>query len=345
MKASTILKSAAFALAAVRAVTLTARRARATKLAGRTVLVTGASRGLGRAVALELARRGCKVAICARTSSDLETVRAELVALGATVHAEVCDLRSMDQVQTLVENVRAHLGPIDVLVANAATIAVGPVESMTVNDFDDAMSSIFKTSLHAALAVLPSMRSRKTGTVAFITSIGGKIGIPHLVPYSTAKFAEVGLAEGLRAESAGSGINVLTVVPGLMRTGSHVHATFKGNAEKEYGWFGAGATAPMPMTIDAARAARRIARAIARGDDEIVLTPAAQLGVAAQRFTPDLLRLVLRLATSFLPRAPSIPARDLRRREGLEVERTSSALAVAFVRARGAELAAENNQV
>jgi short-subunit dehydrogenase len=271
-------------------------------------------------------------------------VRAELVALGATVHAEVCDLRNMEQVAGLVANVTAHLGPIDVLVANAATIAVGPVESMTVSDFDDAMTSIFKTSLHAALAVLPSMRSRKRGTVAFITSVGGKISVPHLVPYSTAKFAEVGLAEGLRAETAQSGINVLTVIPGLMRTGAHVHATFKGNAEREYGWFGIGATAPAPMTIDPARAARRIVRAIARGDHQIVLTPAAQLGVAAQRLTPGLVGLAMRIASRLLPKAPSIPARDLRRREGIDVERSSAAPEVAFVKARGAKLVAANNQ-
>ena len=344
MNASNILKGAALAFAAVGAATFATRSARAIRLEGKTALVTGASRGLGRAVALELGRRGCRVAICARSSADLEKVRAELVALGATVHAEVCDLRNMEQVQALVANVSAHLGPIDVLVANAATIAVGPVESMTVSDFDDAMTSIFKTSLHAALAVLPSMRTRKRGTLAFITSVGGKISVPHLVPYSTAKFAEIGLAEGIRAESAQSGINVLTVVPGLMRTGAHVHATFKGNAEQEYGWFGAGATAPAPMTIDPARAARRIARAIARGDHEIILTPVAQLGVAAQRLSPDLVRLVLRVASRLLPKAPSIPARDLRRREGLDVERSSAAPGVAFVKARGAKLVTANNQ-
>jgi len=345
MHATTILKGAAVAFAAVRASSFATRAKRGIRLEGKTVLVTGSSRGLGRAVALELGRRGCRVAICARTSADLERVRAELVALGVTVHAEVCDLRSMDQVEGLVANVTAHLGPIDVLIANAATITVGPVESMAVADFDDAMTSIFKTSLHAALAVLPSMRSRKRGTVAFVTSLGGKISVPHLVPYSTAKFAEVGLAEGLRAESAQSGINVLTVIPGVMRTGAHVHATFKGNAEKEYGWFGAGATAPMPMTIDPARAARRIARAVARGDHEIILTPAAQVGLAVQRLSPELVGFLMRIASRLLPKAPSIPARDLRSRDGLDVERSSAAPEVAFVKARGARLATQNNQV
>lgn len=242
--------------------------------------------------------------------------------------------------------VEAALGPIDVLVANAATISVGPIETMQVADFDDAMESIFKTSLHAALAVLPRMRTRHGGTIAFITSIGGKIGLPHLVPYSAAKFAEVGLAEGLRAESAKDGVHVLTVVPGLMRTGSHVHATFKGDSAKEYGWFGAGATAPMPMTIDAARAARRIVRAIERGDREIILTPAAQLAVRTHGAAPSLIDLVTRIAGRFLPRAPALLADGVRRREGLDLERTASASkGVALVRERGRRLAEKNHQL
>ena len=87
------------------------------------------------------------------------------------------------------------------------------------------------------------MRARGEGTLAFITSIGGKIGVPHLAPYSSAKFAEVGFAQALRAEVAKDGVHVLTVVPGLMRTGSPTHAQFGGDAEKEYAWFTASANA------------------------------------------------------------------------------------------------------
>jgi short-subunit dehydrogenase len=216
---------------------------------------------------------------------------------------------------------------------------------MQVADFDEAMESIFKTSLNAALAVLPRMRTRRTGTIAFITSIGGKIGVPHLVPYSAAKFAEVGLAEGLRAESAKDGVHVLTVVPGLMRTGSHVHATFKGDAEKEYGWFGAGATSPAPMTIDAARAARRIVRAVERGDRQIILTPAAQLAVRAHAVSPGMFDLVMALAGHLLPRAPALLADGVRKREGLDVERTAASKAVTYVHERGRRFAEKNNQL
>lgn len=345
MRPIDILKGAAVVLAAVQAASMAARVARGTRVRGRTALVCGASRGLGRAVALELARRGARVAICARTEADLDRVRAELFGMGATVYAEVCDLRDKVQVDALVANVEAVLGPVDVLVANAATIAVGPIESMRVEDFDEALGSIFKTSLNAALAVLPEMQRRRRGTLAFITSIGGKIGVPHLVPYSAAKFAEVGLAEGLRAETGKDGVHVLTVVPGLMRTGAHVHATFKGDAEKEYAWFGAGATAPMPVTIDSARAARRVVRAIERGDQEIVLTPAAQVAVATKAVVPSLLGFVMRTVARLLPEAPTRGEAGIRRREGFELESTSPSKAVAYVRHRGLPIVEKNNQI
>jgi short-subunit dehydrogenase len=341
----TLLKGAAVVLAAAKVASVAARASRGRRVRGKTVLVCGASRGLGRAIALELGRRGARVAICARDALDLDDVRAELIRLGATVHAEACDLRAFDQVETLVANVTAALGPIDVLVANAATISVGPIETMGVEDFDEAMESIFKTSLHAALAVLPRMQSRRTGTIAFITSLGGKIGVPHLVPYSTAKFAEVGLAEGLRAEIAKDGIHVLTVVPGLMRTGAHVHATFKGDSEKEYGWFGASASAPAPMTISSTRAARRIVHAIERGDREIILTPAAKLAVRMHGVAPGLLDLVMKLAGRLLPRPPALLADGVRRREGIELEDSSPSKAVAFVRKHGRDLAEKNHQL
>lgn len=340
-----ILKGAAVALALAALAGVLVRASRGMRLEGKTALVCGASRGLGRAIALELARRGCQVAICARSERELEEVRIELVALGATVHAETCDLRDAEQVESLVDNVTANLGPIDVLVPVAGSILVGPIETMTVEDFDDAMESIFKTSLNASLAVLPSMRARRTGTIAFITSVGGKIGVPHLLPYVAAKFAEVGLASGLRAESAKDGVHVLTVVPGLMRTGSHVHAELKGDAEKEYRWFGAAATSPAPLTIDASRAARRIVRAIERGDTELVLTPAAKLAVGANTLSPSLFSVVMGLAARLLPRAPGSRAAGIRRREGLELERVSSSRAVAWVRTRGHDLAASHRQL
>ena len=106
------------------------------------------------------------------------------------------------------------------------------------------------------------------GRIVNITSIGGKIAVPHLLPYTCAKFAAVGFSEGLRAELADTGINVTTVVPGLMRTGSHLHAEFGGEQGAEYRWFALNASAPYPIAIGTDRAARLIVRAVKRGQTE-----------------------------------------------------------------------------
>lgn len=349
MSLATIVKGAALALAARELGRTAARWGRGMHVRGKTALVCGASRGLGRAVALELARRGANVAVCARDERDLDHLRAELAAIGGTVFAAPCDLRFEEEVRTFVANVATRLGPIDLLVCNAATIEVGPVETMSARDFDDAMESIWKVALHPTLAVLPDMRERRAGTIAFVTSIGGKIGVPHLAPYCAAKFAEVGLAETLRAELSKDGVHVLTVIPGLMRTGSHVHARFKGDSEKELGWFGASATAPL-VSIDADRAARRIIHAIERGDHELVYTLPARLALRLHDLLPTAYAIAMALTARLLPRAPEGLRPHERRsredagREGVDVMATSGSRAVAAVERRSRPLVARHAQ-
>src|SRR6185369_6660508 len=131
------------------------------------------------------------------------------------------------QVAAMVSQVNERLGGIDVLVNNAGIISVGPIESQTIEDFREAMDVMFWGHVNTILAVLPQMQRRRSGWIGNVSSIGGKISVPHLVPYSCAKFASVGLSEGLTAELAKDGINVTTIVPGLMRTGAHINAYFK----------------------------------------------------------------------------------------------------------------------
>lgn len=311
---------------------------------GQVVLVCGGSRGLGRALARAFAERGAHVAICGRDAVDLADARAELERIAvaratrrrrappAEVLARTCDLRDREQLAELVAYVSAHLGPIDVLVANAATIEVGPVEVLGVEAFERAMRDIFMTALGAALAVVPSMRARRSGTVAFIASIGGRMGVPHLAPYSAAKFAELGFAEALRAEVARDGVRVLTVIPGLMRTGSYAHARFVGDPEKEYLWFTAGATTPL-VAMDAARAAQRIVAAIARGDRELVFTAPARLAYRLHNLAPGLFARASELAARLLPVAPAEPV--VLPREGAAIEDTSPSPLVTALADRG----------
>jgi NAD(P)-dependent dehydrogenase (short-subunit alcohol dehydrogenase family) len=273
-------------------------------LRGRVVVVAGGTRGLGRALARRLLEAGAQVAICGRSPESLEHARDFLRPYGPPVVADLCDLRSEAQTRAFLRGVEQRLGPIDVLVANAATIQVAPIESLTPADFHDAMREIFVTALNPILAVLPSMQARRRGSLALVTSVGGRLGVPHLAPYTAAKFAQVGFAESLQAELGKDGVRVLTVAPGLMRTGSHWHATFKGNAARELSWFGASAVAPL-LSIHPDRAARKIVRAIARGDRYLTFTPAARLGVWLHDHFPELWSALFSVAGRLLPRPPS----------------------------------------
>lgn len=344
MKRSTVqvLGGVAAGLAAIAAVGIAKSREKrrlAASMRGQVAVVGGASRGLGRAIARELGHRGARVAICARTPEHLEACRRELVDAGVTVLAQACDLRSEGQTRAFFERVERELGPIDVVVANAATITVAPIETLQPDDFDRAMREIFGVTVRATLAALPSMQARRTGTIALIASIGGKVGVPHLAPYTAAKFATIGFAETLRAEVAKDGVHVLSVVPGLMRTGSHLHATFRGDPEKELAWFGAGATTP-GVSIDADRAARQIADAIAARTDEITLTPGARLATWLHARFPHAWSVLTGLAARALPEAPAV----YDEKNGDEVLEQTDSKVLHVLEARSAALAARFGQ-
>jgi short-subunit dehydrogenase len=160
------------------------------------------------------------------------------------------------------------------------------------------MGTMFWGTVYPTLLVIDEMKQRRSGRITMITSIGGKVSVPHLVPYCCAKFAAVGFAEGLRAELAQYGVKVITIAPGLMRTGSYRNAEFKGRQSSEAAWFSVSASLP-GISMDAARAARQIVGAIRRGQSEKVLSTQASLlarvNGAVPGFIPDVLGLVNRL--------------------------------------------------
>ena len=127
-----------------------------------------------------------------------------------------------------VAHILDRLGDVDVLINNAGVIQVGPLEHMEHQDFENAMATHFWGPLHLMLELIPSMRRRGFGRIVNISSIGGRIAVPHLAPYAASKFALTGLSDAVRAELAPHGIRVTTVCPGLMRTGSPVNAQVKG---------------------------------------------------------------------------------------------------------------------
>ncbi len=268
-------------------------------LTGRIALVTGASRGLGFLIARELGRGGCRVAICARDAAELERARAALQRDGVEVLAVPCDVSDRDQVEGLVAQTVAAFGSLDVLVTNAGVIQVGPLAEMRVEDFEDALGVMFWGVVFPTLAALPHLRQSR-GRIVTITSIGGKVAAPHLLPYNCAKFAAVGFSEGISGELARDGIRVTTVVPGLMRTGSPLNAFFKGQAEREFSWFTLADSIP-GLSMDAERAAHRVVEAMQRGRTEIVLTVPAKIAVRVQGAMPATTTRLLRVANRLLP--------------------------------------------
>jgi short-subunit dehydrogenase len=269
---------------------LLTRYARRAKLEGKVGLVTGGSRGLGLLIARELGRRGVRVVICARDEEELERARASLAQEGIDATALPCDVADEEGMAGLVADVEGNLGPIDVLVNNAGIIQVGPAETMTLDDYRRAMDVIFWGSLNAAEAVLPRMRERRRGTIVNITSIGAAVAVPHLAPYDAAKFATRGWSEALGAEMARFGVDVVTVVPGLMRTGSFGHALVKGKRYAEASMFSLAGSLPL-LTVSAERAARRVVRAVEWRERFVIIgMPARLLRLAHALFPAAVVR-------------------------------------------------------
>lgn len=261
--------------AALGAGVLMMTRAARRSIAGRVALITGGSRGLGLELARTLAAHGCRLILVARNTEELSKAQEDLQARGAEVKTVACDLRNPEQIARMVAEARAAFGRVDILVNNAGEITVGPVEAFDEEEFVRAMDLMFWSGLRTTLALLPDMTASGDADIVNITSIGGKIAVPHLLPYVAAKFAMTGFSEGLQSEVRSRGVHVLTVAPGLMRTGSHLNAEFAGDHEKEYRWFAVGATVP-GLSMNVSRAASQIVDALIARKREVTLTLSAK---------------------------------------------------------------------
>jgi NAD(P)-dependent dehydrogenase (short-subunit alcohol dehydrogenase family) len=307
-------------------------------LKDKTVLITGGSRGLGLVMAREFAREGSRLVLCARNEQELEQARLDLEKLGAEVIVARCDVTNRHDVMTMVADVHTRFGSIDVLVNNAGVIQVGPLEVMTHEDFELAMQAHFWGPLNTIMAVLPSMRQKKTARIVNISSIGGKVSVPHLVPYSASKFALVGLSKGLRAELMKDGIKVTTVCPGLMRTGSPRNADFKGKHQFEYAWFSISDALPL-LTVSAENAARQIIDACKRGQAELVISVPAKIAVLFDSLFPETMSQMLALANRLLPEAGGAGTQRTKGRD------STSAWSPSWLTALNDEAALRNNEV
>ena len=267
--------------------------------AGRVVVITGGSRGLGFLMAGLLRKQGARVVLLARNREELTRAK-ERLGGGANVLTIVCDVGARANVRQAVDIVMQHFGRVDVLINNAGVIQVGPLEHMRYGDYHHAMNVHFWGALHCTEAVLPYMRQRRFGRIANIASIGGLIAVPHLAAYAASKFALVGYSNAVRNEVAKDGIRVTTVCPGLMRTGSAVNALVKGNHEAEFAWFAALSSLPL-VSIDAKRAARKIIEAARRGTPQLTITPQARVAAILDRVMPNTFARAMMLAVRILP--------------------------------------------
>ena len=298
-----------------------ARTRHAISFDGRVVVLTGGSRGLGLVMARMLVDEGAKLVLLARDLSELERAREDLETSGrGEVMTIRCDVRRRADVRAAIDTVLDQWRSVDVLINNAGVIQVGPLEHMTEEDFENAMATHFWGPLHLILEIAPVMRHRRFGRIVNISSIGGKIAVPHLAPYCASKFALTGLSDAVRAELDPYGIRVTTVAPGLMRTGSPLNAQFKGKHEAEYAWFKISSSIP-GLTVAAERAARQILDACRHGDPALTITPHARIAAAANVVAPAAVARAMMLVTRALP-APGGPEGNVLKK-GLESEAKS----------------------
>lgn len=293
------------------------RRRRRIDFDDRVVVVTGGSRGLGLEMSRIFVREGAHVVLLARDRAELYRAREELSRLPgrSEVVTLAVDVSQDDEVQRAVEQVVERFGRVDVLVNNAGVIDVGPLEHMVVGDFERSLAVHLWGPLYTMRAAIPYMRRQGGGRIVNIASVGGLVAVPHLAPYSAGKFALVGLSDAVRAELSADNIRVTTVCPGLMRTGSHLRAGFKGQQSAEFTWFALSA-APPGVSMNAARAARRIVEACRYGDRTLVLGAPARLAQIFQALFPRLTAELMVVAERLLP-GPA-PGGE-RVREGTEV--------------------------
>ena len=315
-----------------------ARSQRAINITGRVAFINGGSRGLGLILARQLADEGCKIALCARSESDLDAARAELEARGATVFTDVCDVTDPAQITATAVRVLAHYGRVDLLFNVAGVFQAGPYETMLDEDFEIAMKNNFWGAFHMTNALLPQMKARHEGRIVNISSIGGLVSTPHLAPYNASKFALTGWSQNLRFALAHEGVFVTTVFPWLMNIGSLRNATFKGKHREEYA-VGALMAGNNIGAMNPDKAARCIIDAMKRGDAALRVSWRARFFELLDTLMPELSADVLTFADKMMPDAQGEGSIGTRGALGYE----SESKVVPSALTKGAQQAAEAN--
>jgi short-subunit dehydrogenase len=267
------------------------------------VVITGGSRGLGLALAQRLAAEGARLTLIARDAHELERAR-QLVherSPGAQLLLIDGDLTEPDTLLRAFQKVERAYGGIDMLINNAGSISVGPFRSMELEDFEAQMQLHLYAVIEAVKQALPYLEESRGRRIVNICSVGGKVPVPHMLPYDASKFALAGFSQGIAAELAADGISITTVYPTVMRTGSPIQAVFKGDHEKEYAWFALADVFP-GLSMSADTAARKIVEAARERRADLTPSVAAQARVAAGALFPEITAWTMRKIAGLLPR-------------------------------------------
>jgi short-subunit dehydrogenase len=252
------------------------------KIAGARVLLTGASRGIGAATAVELARRGASLAIAARTKKSLDAVAAQCRDLGAEVHVIVADMAQEAEVVAMVAAADEALGGIDVLVNNAGLGLTDPIAELEPADLRYVFEVNVMAPHVATLAVLPGMIARRRGRIINVGSVASHISSPNLGGYSSTKFALKAITDALRMELSGTGVGATLICPGPIATDFVVNSA--GEVE--------GRLPTKPIGAPPRDVAKAICKAITRGSAELFIPAYYQALVGANSVAPQVLRLV-----------------------------------------------------
>ena len=262
---------------------------------GRVALVTGASSGIGRALALRLAREGMRVALVARRRADLEALAAEIAREGGDACAFPCDVESAAEVATTARAAIERFGAVDLLVNNAGYGHHRAFLDWDLDDMERMMRVNYLGTLRFTKALLPGMVARGRGSLVFVASVAGKIATPDETAYSASKFAMIGLAQSLSLEVEDAGVHVLVVCPGVIRTP----------------FFDEEALSRMPPVslrsmTDVEGLVDAIVDALARGKREVTYPRSIAAAYVVQAIAPAFMRRQVKRTTQ-APQASSVP--------------------------------------
>lgn len=260
-----------------------------------TVLITGASQGIGKATALLFARNGYNVVLAARSHDRLAALAQELKTFNHSALAIPTDVRDAEQVQSLVQQALAEYGSIEVLVNNAGIYMSGPVDSHPLEDWHLVIDTNLWGYIHTIHALLPHFVERRSGTIVNVISIGGKVPVPYLVPYSTSKFALTGLTKALESELSPKGITVCGIYPNLIKSDFMERAVFRGkDAEDEHS---RRQQVEQVLSVPGVEKPEDVANAVwnaVKNKQTEVIVGSANLSIVSNRLFPDLVQWVIR---------------------------------------------------